>query len=223
MLPFEGGVSGTENGTLIFAVLLAIIYLLYGSRRASWLKVAAKTLSVVLLAVLSVIQNAPWLLTLGLALCAAGDFFLAIEDRNERFFLAGLIAFLLGHVAYIVLFSMLPESAATLPIWLRTVIIAVVIFVALAMAAMLWQSTGNLRWPVMIYIMAVVAMASSAVTNGGGLITAGALSFMASDTILATERFMMKSDAPGRAFTGPAVWITYFAAQLLILFGVLAA
>ena len=59
-------------------------------------------------------------------------------------------------------------------------------------------------------------------TNGGGLITAGALSFMASDTILATERFMMKPDAPGRAFTGPAIWITYFAAQLLILFGVLA-
>ena len=50
------------------------------------------------------------------------------------------------------------------------------IFVALAMAAMLWQSTGSLRWPVMIYIMAVVAMASSAVTHGGGLITAGALS-----------------------------------------------
>lgn len=223
MLPFEGGLSGTENGTLLFAVLLAIIYLLYGSRRASWLKVAAKTLSVVLLAVLSVIQNAPWLLTLGLALCAAGDFFLAIEDRSERFFLAGLVAFLLGHVAYIVLFSMLPETAATLPVWLRTVIIAVVIFVALAMAAMLWQSAGNLRWPVMIYIMAVVAMASSAVTNGGGLITAGALSFMASDTILATERFMMKPDAPGRAFTGPAVWITYFAAQLLILFGVLAS
>ena len=223
MLPFEGGLSGTENGTLLFAVLLAIIYLLYGSRRSSWLKVAAKTLSVVLLAVLSVIQNAPWLLTLGLALCAAGDFFLAVEDRSERFFLAGLVAFLLGHVAYIVLFSALPETAATLPVWLRTVIIAVVIFVALAMAAMLWQAAGNLRWPVMIYIMAVVAMASSAVTNGGGLITAGALSFMASDTILATERFMMKSDAPGRAFTGPAVWITYFAAQLLILFGVLAA
>ncbi|WP_193174689.1 lysoplasmalogenase [Oricola nitratireducens] len=223
MLPFEGGLSGTENGTLLFAVLLAIIYLLYGSRRASWLKVAAKTLSVVLLAVLSVIQNAPWLLTLGLALCAAGDFFLAVEDRSERFFLAGLVAFLLGHIAYIVLFSMLPETAATLPVWLRTAIIAVVIFVALAMAAMLWQAAGNLRWPVMIYIMAVVAMASSAVTNGGGLITAGALSFMASDTILATERFMMKPDAPGRAFTGPAVWITYFAAQLLILFGVLAA
>ena len=40
---------------------------------------------------------------------------------------------------------------------------------------MLWQAAGDLRWPVMIYIMAVVAMASSAVTNGGGLITPGCI------------------------------------------------
>jgi uncharacterized membrane protein YhhN len=221
MLPFEGGIAGTDNATLLFAVLLAIFYLFYGRRGTSPLKVAAKTLSVALLAGLSVSTGAPWPLTLGLVLCAAGDFFLAIEDLDKRFFLAGLVSFLAGHIVYIMLFSGLPDTAATLPIWLRTVFIAVVIFVALAMSAQLWPAVGDMRWPVMVYIMAIVAMASAAVTNGGGLVVAGAATFMASDCILATERFLMKPDAPGRAFTSPAVWITYFAAQVMILFGVL--
>ena len=44
---------------------------------------------------------------------------------------------------------------------------------------------------------------------------------MVSDSILAAERFLMKAESPFRQFAGPAVWITYFAAQVLILFGVL--
>lgn len=222
MLPFEGGISGTENGTLVLAVLLAIAYLFYGRQRTTPLKVVAKTLSVTLLAGLSVMAGAPWPLTLGLVLCAAGDFFLAIEGLDKRFFLAGLVAFLSGHIVYIVLFVLLPDSAATLPVWMRTAIIIVLVFVSLAMAGLLWPTAGDLRIPVMIYVLAILAMGITAVSNGGGLVVAGAASFMASDSILATERFLMKPDAPGHALTGPAVWITYFAAQVMILFGVLA-
>ena len=222
MLPFEGGISGAENGTLILAVLLAVFYLFYSRRRMAPLKVAAKTLSVAMLAGLSAMVDAPWTLTLALCLCAAGDFLLALEDFGERFFLAGLIAFLFGHLTYITIFTALPDDIATLPVWMRTAIIAVIIFVALAMTAQLFPAAGEMRWPVMVYIMVIVAMSSAAVSNGSGLIVAGAVSFMASDSILATERFLMKPDAPGRAFTTPAVWITYFAAQVMILFGVLA-
>jgi uncharacterized membrane protein YhhN len=222
MLPFEGGITGTENGTLVLSVLLAIAYLFYGRHRTTPLKVAAKTLSVTLLAGLSAMTGGPWLLTLGLALCAAGDFFLAIEDLDERFFLAGLVSFLAGHIVYVVLFALLPDSAATLPVWMRAAIIAVMLFVSLAMAGLLWPAAGELRVPVMVYVAAILAMGITAVSNGGGLIVAGAASFMASDSILATERFLMKPNTPGHAFTGPAVWITYYAAQALILFGVLA-
>jgi uncharacterized membrane protein YhhN len=96
------------------------------------------------------------------------------------------------------------------------------LFVSLAMAGLLWPAAGELRVPVMVYVAAILAMDITAVSNGGGLIVAGAASFMASDSILATERFLMKPNTPGHAFTGPAVWITYYAAQALILFGVLA-
>jgi uncharacterized membrane protein YhhN len=222
MLPFEGGITGTENGTLLLAVLLALFYLFYAPSRMAPLKVTAKALSVTLLAGLSSMAGGPWLLTLALMLCAAGDFFLAIEDFDKRFFLAGLVSFLAGHVVYIVLFSLLPDSAATLPVWMRTVIIALFIFVSLAMAAYLWPAAGDLRIPVMIYVAAILVMGIAAVSNGGGLIVGGAAAFMASDSILATERFLMKPNAPGRAFAGQTVWVTYFAAQVMILFGVLA-
>ena len=33
MLPFEGGVTNTENGTLLLALLLAAGYMFYGQRR----------------------------------------------------------------------------------------------------------------------------------------------------------------------------------------------
>ena len=45
--------------------------------------------------------------------------------------------------------------------------------------------------------------------------------FIASDAILATERFLLAPDAPQRAITGPAIWITYIAAQIAIVLGVL--
>lgn len=223
MLPFEGGVTGTLNGTLLFSVLLAIAYLFYGQRRSTPLKVAAKTLSVGLLALLSAEAGGPWLLTLALVLCAAGDFFLAIEDKDERFFLAGLVSFLAGHVAYVVLFAAMPASQAPLPQVALGIVGVAMVAIALGMGRRLFGAAAELRWPVMVYIAAILAMGMAAIWNGAGLIVAGAASFMISDTILAADRFLMKPDTAGRQFAGPVIWITYVAAQVLILFGVLAA
>ncbi|QKV20137.1 lysoplasmalogenase [Oricola thermophila] len=222
MLPFEGGVTGTQNGTLLLSVLLSVAYLLFGLRRTTPLTVIAKTLSVALLAGLSDLAGGPWLLTLGLALCAAGDFFLAIEGLDRRFFLAGLVSFLAGHLAYVALFLLLPDTAATLPAWIRAALLAAMAAGTLAMAARLWPAAGDLRVPVMVYVLAILAMGIAAAGFGNALLAAGAASFMVSDSILAAERFLLRPDAPGRAVAGPAVWITYYAAQAMILFGVLA-
>lgn len=221
MLPFDGGPTGTQNGTLLLAIVLAAAYLLYGDRPSA-LKTAVKTLSIVLLALLSVLANAPWMLTAGLILCAAGDFFLAMEYRGERYFLAGLVAFLVGHIVYIVLFATLPLPAMPLPPVAMAPVGIVMVATALAMGRRLFHAAGPLRWPVMVYIAAILVMAMAAIWNGSGLIVAGAASFMLSDTILATERFLMSPDSAHRRSTGPAVWITYVAAQVMILFGVLS-
>jgi uncharacterized membrane protein YhhN len=221
-MPFEGGLQGTANGTLLFATLLAAAYLFYGQRRTSPLKVAAKTLSVALLALLSWMEGGPWLLTLGLALCAAGDFFLAIEERNERFFAAGLVSFLAGHIAYIALFVALAGTAG-FPRFAAIAIGGVLAAVSVAMAMRLWRAAGPLRIPVMIYIVAIFAMGLSALATGLAWVIAGAASFMASDTALAAERFLMKPDTPLRQLAAPFVWVSYFTAQVMILLGILNA
>ncbi|WP_223479797.1 lysoplasmalogenase [Oricola indica] len=221
MLPFEGGITHTDNGTLVFAVLLAIAYLFYGQRRTTPLKVAAKTLSVMLLAGLSASAGGPWLLTLALVLCAIGDFFLAIEQMSEKFFLAGLGAFLAGHIAYILLFFALPASETPLPLPVLAIVGVAMTAIALVMGRRLFSAAGDLRWPVMVYIAAILVMGLAALSNGAGLIVAGAASFMISDTVLASERFLLKKDGVYGQFAGPVVWVTYFGAQVLILFGVL--
>lgn len=221
MLPFEGGITNTENGTLLLALLLAAGYMFYGQRRNTPLKVVAKTLSVTMLAGLSASAGGPWLLTLALMLCAAGDFFLAIEQMDKRFFLAGLGAFLAGHIAYVVLFVALPQPDAALPQLALAVVGVAMVAVALGMGRRLFPVTGELQWPVTAYIAVILIMGLASLWNGAALIVAGAASFMVSDSILAAERFLMKPGSPFRQFAGPAVWITYFAAQVLILFGVL--
>jgi uncharacterized membrane protein YhhN len=55
----------------------------------------------------------------------------------------------------------------------------------------------------------------------GGLVLLGAVLFMASDAILGSEKFLMTDTSPLRRFTSPAVWVLYYAGQLLITLGLL--
>ena len=48
----------------------------------------------------------------------------------------------------------------------------------------------------------------------------GALSFLTSDFVLSAELFRLAPDAPARRWTGPVVWWTYAAAQVLIITGI---
>ena len=66
-----------------------------------------------------------------------------------------------------------------------------------------------------------LVLAASKVANVVALIVAGAMCFIISDAILAAERFLLKNGV-AKQFAGPAVWITYYAAQVLILLGVLS-
>ncbi|WP_421856677.1 lysoplasmalogenase family protein [Oricola sp.] len=221
MFPFDGGITGTANGFLVFAILLAGVYLHYLDRPSGPHKLACKTLPVALLAAIALDQGGPWLLVAALLLSAAGDFFLALEDRAERFFLAGLAAFLAGHIAYLVLFLALPASSSTIPASIAFAATAAMAAIAIVMARRLYPATGELRWPVMVYILAILAMGLAALRTGDVLIAAGAASFMASDAALAAERFLVSAGDPRRRLLGPFVWISYFAAQAMILLGVL--
>lgn len=149
----------------------------------------------------------------GLALSMAGDVFLMIEKKV--FFLAGLLAFLLGHVAYGVAFLVLGVSTAW---WL----VAMAGSVMIAVVVLRWlmpHIEADMRGPVLGYVIVISVMVSLAVgTRGEGwtpLILSGAILFYVSDLFVARERFVIASYA--NKLLGLPL---YYAGQLLLALSV---
>lgn len=149
-----------------------------------------------------------WLLA-GLVCCMAGDLFLM--PRSERSFLAGLVAFLCGHLLYAAAFLQLPASHAGLA---ATVLPALVLLVFCA-RWLLPHVKQAMRLPVTAYTLVITTMllcsGLSAAHPAGVLIIAGAWGFAISDLAVARQRFVQ----PGR-WNG--LWGTplYFLSQMLL-------
>jgi uncharacterized membrane protein YhhN len=145
----------------------------------------------------------------GLLLSLVGDIALLWPKEG---FLPGLIAFLLAHLAYLVAFTRVAKFAS------RPLCFGVYALVAGAILTLLWPGVpGGLRIPVVAYVVCLAAMAAQAAVvwragapRGGVLALGGAL-FVASDALLATNKFMAPLPAA-------SLWIlaTYWAAQWCI-------
>ena len=215
---FEYGLDSPQLGTLLFSVAAAFVYLFMVNRPASVRRTGVKTLAIALLAVLSLIFDGPVLLTAALIACAVGDALLA-QDK-DRTFLAGLVAFLIGHVLYIGLFYGVGsiETVVAEPVRLA-VGVAIVIFAMLATLRLV-PAAGPLGPAVGVYITVIVAMGLSALLMPGWGVVVGALCFMASDTVLALQKFLLpEQDTPQPH--GFFVWVSYYLAQALITLSVL--
>lgn len=123
----------------------------------------------------------------GLFLSWFGDAFLIGE--SERWFLFGLVSFLLAHVAYITAFV----EAGIDRNWTLT---ATVPILAIAVLVLMWLTPlipGALAWPVRVYTAVISLMVITAFgTLGAGaspLIVAGACLFYISDLSVAATRF----------------------------------
>lgn len=222
-MPFPGGVEATPNATLVFSAGMALFYLLAIDMSPKLTRSAAKTLSVALLALLVAVQHGPWLLVAALALSATGDAFLSRD--GDKAFLGGLASFLAAHVLYVGLFLLTGRGAgfvADEP-WRLAGGVAMAVF-AVAMLGALWRRVGpELRAPVAVYVVAILAMGLAALTSGGLIVPAGAVLFMASDGLLAAEKFLLPAISAHRHWMRRAVWVLYYAAQCAIVFGFLLA
>lgn len=215
-MPFAGDLTSTANGTLALSVVAAIVYTFMHDAVPSLRRTVAKTAPVLLLAILSVLEGAPGLLTAGLLASAAGD--AALSREGERPFLAGLAAFLLAHILYIALFLAFWSGFgffAAEP-WRAVATIALVAFCALMLQRLLPALPGGMRPPVVAYVTAITLMGIAAFAVPGYAIAAGAALFIASDAVLSARKFLLSEASPHRSWTGLAVWILYYAAQLLI-------
>ncbi|MCA9570333.1 MAG: lysoplasmalogenase [Myxococcales bacterium] len=143
----------------------------------------------------------------GLVLGAVGDVFLI--GRAKAPFLAGLVAFLANHVAYVVAFLMLGAD-------LRVAGLALVPLAAIAAVVWRWMGhrTGSLAPAVMAYIAVISVMVALAVGVGDPRLLVAALLFYASDLCVARERFV--EHAPVNRYVGLPL---YYAGQLLFALG----
>lgn len=147
-----------------------------------------------------------WLTTAGLALSAGGDAFLELAR-----FLHGLLAFLCAHLAYAAAFLVTdrrPALGRALP------------FLAWGVGALalLGHGLGSMAVPVSVYVSVICFMmwrASACIGSPGhsalaaALGLAGAVTFGASDTLLAFNRFA--EPIPGASW---AIMILYWLGQL---------
>ncbi|WP_323846340.1 lysoplasmalogenase family protein [Microbulbifer magnicolonia] len=153
-----------------------------------------------------------------LALSALGDVLLALQFPNQ--FVFGLGAFLLAQLIYAGNFL---RSAARLEDWRnrRTLLRGLPVLVAaLLLALLLLPAAGALAPAVLVYLVAIVAMALSAAAHRGdsALLFAGAVTFMVSDTLIALNKFI----AP-LPLAGTAIMLTYYGAQMALLYGIARA
>ena len=220
-LPFAGGIDANANATLIFSLVAAVIYAFTLGMAPALARSAAKTLAVAMLAVLAALQGGPLLLVAALALSAVGDAFLSRD--GEKAFLGGLASFLVAHIVYVALFLRSGGGLGLLGAesWRGAIALAMAVF-AIVMLAALWRRVGpSLRVPIAVYVAAILAMGMSALTTSNVWLIGGAVLFMASDGLLATEKFLVAAISPHRVWMRFAVWALYYAAQLGITLGFL--
>lgn len=223
MMPFPGGIEATPNGTLIFSIVAAVLYAFAIDRPPSLKRSATKTLAVALLAVLAYLQGGPVLLVAALALSALGDAFLSQD--GDKAFLGGLGSFLAAHLAYVALFVLAGGrlSALTETPW-HTVAALIMAVFAIGMLRLLWHRIGSdLKVPVVVYVAAIFAMGVTGLTTNSALVIVGAVLFMASDALLAIEKFLAEAVERHRVWMRYAVWALYYLAQLAIMLGFLLA
>jgi len=153
-----------------------------------------------------------------LAFGLAGDvgLMLSEEGRTDLPFLAGLGAFLAGHVCYVVAFAR--TGLRGWDVFAGVLVVAGVAGLALPQVLRgAARASGRLFAGIIAgYATLLAAMAVLGIGTGIVATAIGAVLFLCSDTLLARNRFV----APVRS--GPLlVIVTYHAAQFLILIGLL--
>ena len=156
-------------------------------------------------------------LLIGLIFCLVGDVCLGLPQKKA--FMGGLVAFLVGHVLYILSFSsLIPVSHWFSPGVFIIVVISALIFFWLR------PYLKSMLIPVLLYIVVITIMASGAWAvfwkspfqiSGRALILAGALCFYISDLFVGRHRFI-KEEYQNRLLGLPL----YYTGQFMLAFSV---
>ncbi|HEY9174021.1 MAG TPA: lysoplasmalogenase [Verrucomicrobiae bacterium] len=191
----------------------AVLTISAGGVRLGYVFMPLTTTLILLLAVTATAAGASrykWSIVAGLVCSLAGDVFLMLP---RDLFLAGLSAFLMAHLCYLMAFTSDSRLAAKPLAFLLWGAVGVCVVVGL------WSRIPPaLQWPVALYAVAILCMAAQAASRAltlrslpATLAAAGATLFVASDVLLAVRKFAGELPASRLLVLG-----TYFSAQWLI-------
>ncbi len=156
-------------------------------------------------ATLDVTHNAPWAWRLAaLALCIAGDVFLMLP-RDA--FVPGLASFAVAQILFTVSFATGTTTATHALIGIVILIPVALLLARRFVTAIKKSGHGELVLPVCVYMVVISAMAVGAIASGSAVAIAGALIFMASDSLIAEERFVKS-----RTWQPVGIMVTYHVA-----------
>lgn len=152
-----------------------------------------------------------------------GDVILLFTDLGEIYFILGLVSFLISHILLCVLFNKQNKIRKKQN---KALFISGSVLIALyliGMVSVLMPNLGTLEIPVTVYASIISIMLLFAFNGllvwekpGNYLVFLGALFFVASDSILAVNKFY--APIPKSSFF---IMLTYLLAQYLIVLGVL--
>lgn len=179
------------------------------SQLGSWLTKPLAALGFVLLGLSRATYQSPYDLPLviGLCLCMGGDVLLIPKRRAA--FAAGILSFLLGHVAFVVAFLQLGVAKGV-----AVAAFALLLLPAILVLRWLLPHAGNLRAAVVAYVVVITSMVATAFAAAHAApwgVYVGAVMFYFSDLAVARERFVHSSFV-NRLWGTPL----YFAAMLVI-------
>lgn len=151
-----------------------------------------------------------------------GDVVLLFEGIGEIYFILGLVAFLISHIIYCVVFNKQIKTIRINKAFLFSGSIVILIYL-IGMLSALLPTLGDLKIPVIVYASVISLMLFFAFSGlltwekpGNQFVFIGAVVFILSDSILAVDKFynpIQKSSV--------FIMSTYLVAQYLIVTGIL--
>lgn len=156
------------------------------------------------------------LLALGFSLL--GDVLLLFVEQSANYFMFGLIAFLIAHIMYILVFSKHRNKTK------NPLVFGLPLFIfAMSLFYLLKNGLGTMFIPVIIYMLIILTMVTMAFLRKGmvnsisyNLVLIGGLLFLVSDSILALNKFYQPLP-----LSNLSIMTTYALAQYFIVKGLL--
>lgn len=204
----------SATGILWLSVALGTSYLWILPKEKTVFRAVWKTAPVLLLSLYAYLVEAHPLLVAALALGALGDWSLAFE--GDRAFIGGVGFFLSAHISYVALLATIADPAIAMADAWRLVAGALVALLTFGVLIRIWRPAGRMALPIGVYVLLFMVLVWLTLGLADPLVFIGATLFIFSDIVLTIRKYWTGPDHPIDSAAAYVVWVTYYAAQVIL-------